>query len=352
MLPDYLPNVHPLLVHFPITLLVLGVTIDISAVVMQRRPALRDLASVLVLLGAVSLIPTYLAGRQAADLVVSPFDRTDLIVSQHADAAWLVLWFFLGIGLARAVLVWRGRLSGWRHVVVAMVGAVGLALLIQAADKGGRLVYELGVGVRPVVDAPAGAFDPPPAPDLGELGPQTGADNSFNWSFKAGSEMLLEQFVTIVSGAPLLASVESRRSALVLEITPIDPILLVFGEVVADVRVGVMVNLDDFDGTFGVLHHVAGSDSYDLLMVENGNLALARHRHQGDSTAGDATVATLTGWHLIEAVGVGGHFRGYLDGELVVHGHTDEGPAGRAGLLIEGTGRVRIDDLRVRPLNE
>lgn len=352
MLPDYLPNVHPLLVHFPIVLLVLGVLVDIVAIATARHKAIRDLATVLIVLGALSLVPTYLAGRQAGDQVTSPFARSDALLSEHADAAWLTLWAFLGIAAVRVAVAWRGRLGGKLHGALVVVGAAGLFLLVETADHGGQLVYDLGVGVRPVRQAPEGVFDPPPAFDPAEIGPRAGEHGALRWRFVPGSETVLAQYLTPLVGTLPSASMENRQSALVLEMNADEPVLLAFGEELADSRVGVMVNLDEFDGTFALLHHVAGADTYDSLVVEPDRLFLGRRRADGVSVLGEEAALDASGWHLFEVVGAGTHLRGYLDGKMIVHGHAPMGPPGRSGLLIEGAGLVRIDDLRVQALEE
>ena len=352
MLPDYLPNVHPLLIHFPIVLLVLGVLVDVVALATAQRKAIRDLATVLIVLGALSLVPTYLAGRQAADLVTSPFARTDALLSEHADAAWLTLWAFLGIATLRVAVAWRGRLGGKLHGALVVMGAAGLFLLVETADHGGQLVYDLGVGVRPVRQAPEGVFDPPTAFDPAEIGPRVGEEGALRWRFVLGSETVLAQYLTPLVGTLPRASMENRRSALVLEMNGNETVLLAFGEDMADSRVGAMVNLDESDGTFALLHHVTGANAYDSLVIEPESLLLGRRRGTEVSVLGEEAAVGVSGWHLFEVVGAGTHLRGYLDGKMIVHGHAPTGPPGRSGLLIEGAGLVRIDDLRVQGLEE
>ena len=56
---------------------------------------------------------------------------------------------YLGVAaVARLALDLSGRLAGRRcWLPVAAACAVGLLLLVQTAERGGRLVYQYGVGV-------------------------------------------------------------------------------------------------------------------------------------------------------------------------------------------------------------
>ena len=63
---------------------------------------------------------------------------------------------------------------------------------------------------------------------------------------------------------------------------------------------------------------------------------------QGDTDA--------SGWILLRAVGDGRHFRGYVNGKLVTHGHADELPPGGVGIAVHGTGTLLLDKISVQSL--
>ena len=66
MIPDWAPNIHPLIVHVPIALLVAAVVTDLLSVVMARRPALREAATWLYCAGAGTAVAAFMAAAKGA----------------------------------------------------------------------------------------------------------------------------------------------------------------------------------------------------------------------------------------------------------------------------------------------
>ena len=144
---DWAPNLHPLLVHFPIALLVTAAVADTASLVFRSHPWLRQLATGLYVAGAVMLIAAYFTGRSAATTVRVP-GMAHAVVDEHWTWALRTTVYVCTVAagrLAGTVLgrTWHPYLT--RALVVASV--LGLALVLQTAERGGRLVYEYGVGV-------------------------------------------------------------------------------------------------------------------------------------------------------------------------------------------------------------
>ena len=138
---------HPLIVHFPIGLIVAAAVVDVGALGTDPRSALRHAATGLYLAGAAALLAAYFTGRSDAALVRIP-GPAHAVVDAHWTWALRTTVYLCLFALGRLVLVLAGRLSErirWLPVVAA--GLAGVLLLFQTAERGGRLVYEHGVGV-------------------------------------------------------------------------------------------------------------------------------------------------------------------------------------------------------------
>ncbi|MDA0709328.1 MAG: DUF2231 domain-containing protein [bacterium] len=142
-------DVHPILVHFPIVLLLVGVVFDAIGI-LGNRPYFLRTGFLLFALGALAAIPAALSGDQAAD-------TTQHIAGVAADLDWhntlgtttALLAVFLT--LLRAHLTFRRRFAGPVRALY-LAGAVGAALLVAASGyTGGRLVYDHGAGTHPVI---------------------------------------------------------------------------------------------------------------------------------------------------------------------------------------------------------
>ena len=144
---DGLSTIHPLLVHFPIALLVTAAVADTASLVFRCHSRLRQLSNGLYIAGAVMLIAAYFTGRSAAMIVRVPGMAHAVIDAHWTSALWTTVYVCtVAAGrLASIVLeeTWHPYLT--RALVFASI--LGLALVLQTAEYGGRLVYEFGVGV-------------------------------------------------------------------------------------------------------------------------------------------------------------------------------------------------------------
>jgi len=136
-----------LVVHFPVALLSAAAVVDLVAWVLRRNVSLRNGATLLYVLGTGGAIAAYLTGRAAAQTIWLP-GMAQAVIGEHWNWALRTVWFFALVTAARLVFL-RPPGRGRGHAFVAafvLAGLVGFSLLIETSDRGGRLVYEYGVG--------------------------------------------------------------------------------------------------------------------------------------------------------------------------------------------------------------
>ncbi|MGD2096068.1 MAG: hypothetical protein PVG35_00715 [Desulfobacterales bacterium] len=146
--------VHPMLVHFPIVLLITAVAMDIVVLLTRKDSASRQCLSLIalsaLLLGTLSAGVAAIFGDIALDKAISlGFPPGPL--ETHETLALITIAVFSLHCLLRLLAVWRKYplrgLSGW---VSILPGLAGVVLLIITAYYGGELVYHLGVNVAAV----------------------------------------------------------------------------------------------------------------------------------------------------------------------------------------------------------
>jgi uncharacterized membrane protein len=147
LLPPWAPNLHPLVIHFPIVLFMTAAAIELADVVFERPSWLGDVATSLYLVGAASAVAAYLTGVRAGSTVFIPA-MAHPIVADHRSWALVTTWYCavavaVRFAARRAVL---RRARSLRALLLA-VGLIGVLLLQQTAERGARLVYEFGTGV-------------------------------------------------------------------------------------------------------------------------------------------------------------------------------------------------------------
>ena len=139
-----LPYVHPLLVHFPVVLLLAAAALEALALA-TRHERLAVAARWMLWAGTLAAGLTYWSGHESAEALedtVSPDARA--LIELHEDCALVVLVGAGGLSVLRLLLGERR----WRGAAVVL--AIGLAIMVAlVAHLGGQLVYLHGVAVRP-----------------------------------------------------------------------------------------------------------------------------------------------------------------------------------------------------------
>ena len=154
-------GLHPLIVHFPIGLLLVAPVFIILGALLHRSGRSFSLAALtLMALGTMATFISVETGEAAGEMA----DRTPQIMQvlqHHEELADLTRSVFTALTVIFAVILFlppllSKRLS--RAPVLALNGVflllylAGAVVLVNTAHNGGRLVHELGV--RALMDAP------------------------------------------------------------------------------------------------------------------------------------------------------------------------------------------------------
>jgi uncharacterized membrane protein len=149
--------VHPMLVHFPIALLIAGIAADVAGLGLKKA-WLSHAGLLLLVLGTLGTIAAVWSGSEAEESVVET-PAIEATLDTHEDSGKLTMWYFITITVARSALVWRRKLTPAVHTVFVLAWLGGVGLVARTAYYGGHLVYEHGAGVAAAhtgTAAPAG----------------------------------------------------------------------------------------------------------------------------------------------------------------------------------------------------
>ena len=112
LLPEWAPNLHPMIVHFPIALILAAIGADLLSMVVRRWEWTRPATVALYLVGGASTVVTYVTGTWAAGSVTVTADAQS-VLTEHANLGWWTMWFFGVYALVRlGARLWprtRGR---------------------------------------------------------------------------------------------------------------------------------------------------------------------------------------------------------------------------------------------------
>lgn len=134
---------HPLLVHFPIVLLLLSVVLDVMGW-QKKDPNLALCGYWLMLLGTGGALVAFVCGI-LAELSAARQGAPQTPIEAHELLATVATWLFLGLAVTRILL--GPRLKGRIGKTWLWAGVVGCVLLAAAAHLGGRAAYNYGANV-------------------------------------------------------------------------------------------------------------------------------------------------------------------------------------------------------------
>lgn len=159
------PNLHVVLIHYPLALLVVGVAIELFAFLGWRRSAFRIAGRWMILIGALSLVPAAFSGLYAMAALnrTTPFGSDQLTWAEVrqdsplSEAAWELMtqhaWSTAigSVAILLIVVLWMGSSDLWRrrlHFIYLLLLVGGLGIIVYGAYFGGEMIYRHGVGVE------------------------------------------------------------------------------------------------------------------------------------------------------------------------------------------------------------
>jgi uncharacterized membrane protein len=155
-------QLHPVVDHFTVALVLVGILVDLVGSLMPSRVWLRYMAATLMVLAAVAAYGSFETGGWEADRVWDHFSgpAKDLLET-HARLGSYLPYVFGLLALWRLGVQFLGFLARTRWVYLLAAIAAGGAIIYQG-DLGGDLVYDYGVGTAPMM-APTPAATETPA---------------------------------------------------------------------------------------------------------------------------------------------------------------------------------------------
>ena len=343
MLPDWIPNIHPFVVHFPIALLVIAVLFDLARLWFTKQSWLHNTVIALYTTGTIGLVAAFLSGRQAVE-TVSVTGNAVPVVTSHEDWALYTLIFFGVFTAIRLWTWWKDLEKGWLLPALIAPALIGTGMLWYTGELGAKLVYKHGVAVGEMdrLSQQLEELEQRLAGFREEAGPEIRDDGSWIWRIGLGADQALTESLSIEGAESIHASIgrDDGRSHLDLPATEDKTFLFTGGDLSAiDGRAE--VNLTDFNGEFLLIHYYTNSDNYQYIRISGSELQQGQMINGSDNVLGSGRIES-DGWSTFRVTASGRHFYGYQNGNTVVHTHDEEMEAGKSGIAFRGSGVIKV----------
>ena len=150
-----MPNIHPLLVHFPIALIFVIVVCDLIGMILRKESFVftGTIVTVFAALGAGAAVLSGLIAEES----VEESEQVESLIETHESLGFVYLGLILFLLIYRLAL--RKRLSGmtgWIAVIISVAAAVVVSI---GGYIGGEMVYRYGTGVAAVQGASDSEID-------------------------------------------------------------------------------------------------------------------------------------------------------------------------------------------------
>ncbi len=350
---DYAPNIHPMVVHFPIAILILAIGLNAIAFFVKDEWWDEKKTTFIYVLGSIAAIITYYTGRSAADTVFLPTEAQS-VLTDHADwALWTVLFFAIYTSV-RIALHWFKKLETKPIKIFLFVLALpGLFFLFETGEYGATMVYGYGVGTGQYLEPEEALPTQTEKADLESLFIQK-ENGDWVWQMSPGSVNDLNEHFHWLEGDmdQLNPTVSIADNQTYLSFDLLDHIsnFFVTHSEYKNIQIDIYLDMTAFNGELKIAHHVQDAQNYDFVaLTSDGEISQGRKTNNQVKLFEEKEFQS-DGLKFIRVVSDGTHFRGYINKEMVVHGHGDEPDVGSVGLKINGHGKLQIQRIELTQL--
>jgi uncharacterized membrane protein len=139
-------HLHPMIVHFPIALLIIGFLTDLASLFM-KQDFWKQAGLYLLILGAAGTIAALISGEQAGSGIAEQ-GLLKQAIEQHEEAAILAVWLISVTTVIRIALVLLKKYTGAFKIAALILFFLSVGAIARTGYYGGKLVYEHAAGVE------------------------------------------------------------------------------------------------------------------------------------------------------------------------------------------------------------
>ncbi|MGE5431879.1 MAG: DUF2231 domain-containing protein [Syntrophomonadaceae bacterium] len=150
-------HLHPMIVHFPIALLIVGFLFDALSLFVKKE-FFSNAGFYLLILGTLGVVAAYFSGTFAGS-GISEAGSLKQALETHEGAAELALWLMVITAAIRIALVIAKKYEGGFKYATIFLFLLGVLAIARTGFYGGDLVFRHAAGVQLNLGLDSGAAD-------------------------------------------------------------------------------------------------------------------------------------------------------------------------------------------------
>ena len=144
---EFLAELHPKIVHFPVVLLILYPFFELAHLLTKKDHYSKTGLAILIL-GVASALIAVLTGNEAAVNWTNWSEQSKAVFSEHQTFANITMWYFSAILLFKIYLTIQKKSSKLIKVTITTLAFIGIIFVFLTSNYGGKLVFDHGIGVE------------------------------------------------------------------------------------------------------------------------------------------------------------------------------------------------------------
>jgi len=147
---EFLAELHPRIVHFPIALFILYFLFEITGILL-KKDYLSKAAFIILILGIIMAVVAVLTGNQAYEVAkqsIKNISGLNELIVQHETNATITLWYFFFVLILRTYILVKKKFETNLKYIFIILGLIGCYLIYITGIHGGNLVFNHGIGTN------------------------------------------------------------------------------------------------------------------------------------------------------------------------------------------------------------
>lgn len=145
---EFLSQLHPVAVHFPIVFFYLYIFFEIVNFFFKKKK-IDEILLLFLILGIIGGLVSVLTGNQAFHYLSQSSSLTQYhfyLIEKHEHYASITIWYFLAGLILKLYFLIKKKNDTRQHYIFVIFALGGSVLLYKTAELGGILVYKFGIG--------------------------------------------------------------------------------------------------------------------------------------------------------------------------------------------------------------